>query len=246
MSASQDMPSDSDIPCGAPCLHGDIDLAAIRDAPLLRAVPDDEVNRLLARAHCRDHPAGHLVFSKGDKIDHFYLIVSGRVKLFNVTPKGKQAILKVFEAGEHIALIALFSRTAYPASCETLEPTRLMGVSYQALKQCLRDSPGIGRFLIGALVHRESEMLAQLAEIKTKTVIQQLGGFLMGLIDAADGPAEVTLPYARKELAAQLAIAPENLSRAFAKLAQYGVQAHGSRVEIADVATLRALYRDRA
>lgn len=235
-----------DFPCAASCLNGDVDLTAIRDAPLLRAVPEPELSRLFARAHFSDHPAGHLVFSKGDKIDHFYLIVSGKVKLFNTTARGKQAILKVFEAGEHIALIALFSRAAYPASCETLEPTRLMGISYQALVRSLHDSPGIGRFLIDALVHRESEMLAQLAEIKTKTVIQQLGGFLMGLIDVTDGSAEVTLPYARKELAAQLAIAPENLSRAFAKLAQYGVHAHGSRVEIADVAALRSLYRDRS
>ncbi|WP_017304713.1 cyclic nucleotide-binding domain-containing protein [Spirulina subsalsa] len=43
---------------------------------------------------------GEVIFKQGEPATGFFIVKSGRVKVFNVSPTGKEQILKIFETGE--------------------------------------------------------------------------------------------------------------------------------------------------
>lgn len=45
-------------------------------------------------------PRGRVIFYQGDEASGLYMVVSGRVKIFKLSPEGKEQILHFFGAGE--------------------------------------------------------------------------------------------------------------------------------------------------
>jgi CRP/FNR family transcriptional activator FtrB len=84
-------------------------------------------------------------------------------------------------------------------------------------------------------------LIRQIAELKLKTTAQRLGSFLLTMVEAETGRAELRFPYDKRLVADQLGMKPESLSRALAKLAKQGVESlPDNLVVIARVERLRA------
>src|SRR5512139_2824692 len=64
---------------------------------------------------------GQTVFSAGDEALGFYVVVSGRVKVFMLSPDGKEQILHIFSSGDAFGEVPMFAGGRFPASAETLE-----------------------------------------------------------------------------------------------------------------------------
>jgi CRP/FNR family transcriptional activator FtrB len=85
-------------------------------------------------------------------------------------------------------------------------------------------------------------MVRQVRDLKLRTAAQRLGCYLLARVkDGEAHKADFRLPFDKGLLAARLGCRQENLSRAFAALRAYGVETHGSRVILHDIARLKAL-----
>jgi CRP-like cAMP-binding protein len=69
---------------------------------------------------------GESIFSEGDEGTGFYIVLSGRVKIFKLSPEGKEQILHIFGSGEPFGEVAVFTGRRYPAHAEALEETRAL------------------------------------------------------------------------------------------------------------------------
>ena len=78
-------------------------------------------------------------------------------------------------------------------------------------------------------------------QLKARTGAQRVAEFLLELAGATHGFCEVTLPYDKVLIAGRLGMKPESLSRAFARLREYGVTVRHNNAAIADIAVLREL-----
>jgi CRP/FNR family transcriptional activator FtrB len=86
-----------------------------------------------------------------------------------------------------------------------------------------------------------SALVRQVCDLKMRTTAQRLGCYLLELSDVrAENTATLRLPFDKRLLAARLGCRQENLSRAFAALRSFGVETHGARVILHDIARLRA------
>lgn len=215
---------------------------AARAVPMLADLPEGAIAELAARGRIVAHDAHHLVFCEGEPAEALYVVLDGQAKVFRTAPGGGENVLRVFEAGAVFAVTAVLALGVYPASCETLKPTRLVVLPYRALAEVAVGEPSLRRTMIGALLKRQGEIARQIAEVKSKSVLQRLVGYLLSLTGERDGPAQVRLPVTRVVLAAQIGTAPENLSRDLARLGSWGVTVDGTRVNIADLGVLRDLY----
>jgi CRP/FNR family transcriptional regulator, dissimilatory nitrate respiration regulator len=59
-------------------------------------------------------PRRRMIFSEGDEASGLYVVISGRVKVFKLSPEGKQQILHLFGAGEPIGEVAVFAGEVFP------------------------------------------------------------------------------------------------------------------------------------
>ena len=63
--------------------------------------------------------AGQRLFRQGDRLNNFYLVTSGRVKLIRYTIEGRMVVLQVVRRGESLSADALNSKIySYTAIAE--------------------------------------------------------------------------------------------------------------------------------
>lgn len=68
-------------------------------------VPQKSIADLFNDLPFRHFPHRQMIFYQGDKIDRIYYIISGYVRMYNITPKGNERILAILGPGESLPLI---------------------------------------------------------------------------------------------------------------------------------------------
>ncbi|MEO0572672.1 MAG: Crp/Fnr family transcriptional regulator [Bacteroidota bacterium] len=66
------------------------------------------------------------IFDEGDTPRYFYSIVSGSVKMFNLTEDGKEFIQGLFEKGQSFGEPPIFGDFKYPASAACIQKSELI------------------------------------------------------------------------------------------------------------------------
>ncbi len=79
-------------------MSADVDQALLR-APIFSRLGIDDRRRLAEVARLQFYHRGDMVFAEGDPPGYFCTVVQGRVKVFKMTPAGKDVILEIFGPG---------------------------------------------------------------------------------------------------------------------------------------------------
>jgi CRP/FNR family transcriptional regulator len=138
---------------------------ALSQIPLfLRVIPEDRA-RLAAVSHVRHYERGDSVFEEGDPSDFFFVVVSGRVKVFKRTPDGHERILEIFAAGGLLGAVAAYEARPFPAAAAAIEPTACLLTPRTEFFALLEERPTLVRGLLGSLSIRLMELTARLAEL---------------------------------------------------------------------------------
>jgi CRP/FNR family transcriptional regulator len=180
---------------------------ALRAIPMFRRVSAEDRQRLLAVARVRHLERDAEVFAEGQASDFFPIVLTGRVKVFRVTPSGKEIILEIFGAGDPLGAVAVYEGAPFPASAVTLEPTDCLFVPRRDFFALLEAHPSLVRSLLVGLTHRLVELTRRLTELtggRVETRFARLFlklGAEMGRRDPARGGIVVAMPLSRQELA---------------------------------------------
>jgi rhodanese-related sulfurtransferase len=84
-----------------------------------------------------------VIFRQGDPGDCFYIITSGKVRVFRKDSDGLETQLSVLGAGESFGEMALLTGEARSANVETVEETRFMVLSKEQFERILKDFPNL-------------------------------------------------------------------------------------------------------
>ena len=93
--------------------------------PLFQDLPQEQLQGLFRIAEDRTYTRGQEIFADGDPGIGFYVTLAGRVKIFKVSPEGKEQILHLLEPGEPFGEVPVFSGQNFPAHAEALEKSRI-------------------------------------------------------------------------------------------------------------------------
>ncbi|SDO36614.1 cAMP-binding domain of CRP or a regulatory subunit of cAMP-dependent protein kinases [Lutimaribacter pacificus] len=206
---------------------------------LLSGLSTDVQNQLLKNAMVREYDRGTTVFLQGERARAIYIVLSGWVKLFRITPNGTEAVVGVFTRGRSIGEAVAFRNDVYPVSAEAASQCRLLRIEAEQFLSNIRRDPEIALSMLSATFAHLHGMVAQIEALKSRTGAQRVAEFLLELAHCEDGKCDVTLPYDKVLIAGRLGMKPESLSRAFSKLREQGVKITQNRAEISDLAALR-------
>jgi CRP-like cAMP-binding protein len=107
-----------------------------------------------------------LIFREGQKAQFFYIIESGRVKMYNVNNEGREFIQGFFEAGNSFGEPPLIAAEQYPASAVALEPTVLIRMTRDKFVQMIKENPDVHIAFTSLLAKR---LLAKAQNMKDLT-----------------------------------------------------------------------------
>ncbi len=218
----------------------------LRKTPLFATLPDDDLRRVADLAVSRRFAKKEAVFREGDRADGFFVVVTGKVKVFKLSGEGKEQILHVLETGQTFAEAVIFEGGAYPAHAETLTDTELYFFPKGAFLDLLERHPNVAIRMLASLSRWLKRMTDLVESLSLKDVETRLVFYLSEELKARGIPpkdgAELELPIGKNVLASRLGTVPETFSRTLKKLQDDGlIDVRGKRIRILSAGDLFSL-----
>jgi len=94
---------------------------ALAACSLFKGLKGAEIESLAELCEIRHVEKGKQIFSEGDLAQAFYVLASGRVRIFKLAASGREQTLITPEPPMSFAEAALFADQRYPAYCTALE-----------------------------------------------------------------------------------------------------------------------------
>ncbi len=191
--------------------------------PLFEGLPEDQLIDLSKITVTLDLGKGQVIFSEGDEGRGFYVVLQGRVKIYKLSPDGKEQTLHIFGSGEPFGEVPVFAGKHFPANAEALEKSKVLFFPRISLIRLIEKNPSLAMNMLAILARRLRQFTVQIEHLSLKEVPGRLAAYLLYLSDRENGSQEVRLDITKGQLASLLGTIPETLSRIFAKMSKQGI-----------------------
>ncbi len=211
----------------------------LKSSFLFARLSDEQLARV-ARHAVRVHLAeGESLFEQGDSADRFYLVLSGQIKLYRLSPAGNEKVIEIIMPGSTFAEALVFlERPHYPVGAQALEPAELVSIDARNFADMLKQSVDTCFLLLADMSQRLRGLLREIDELSLHDARCRIAAYLVQRTPA--GQASLQLPIAKQVLASRLSIKPETLSRIIKNLSDSGIiTVQNSQVHIHDWAALQ-------
>lgn len=211
--------------------------------PLFEGLPPDQLKDLARIVVTKVIKRGQMIFSEGDEGTGFYVLISGRVKIFKLAPDGKEQILHIPGPGEPFGEVPVFAGERFPAYAEALEDSRSLFFPRSAFVSLVKRNPALTLNMMAVLARRLRRFTTMIENLSLKEVPGRLAAHFLYLSERKEGAGELRLDISKNQLASLLGTIPETLSRILARMAKEGlIETVGQRqIRILDRAGLEAL-----
>lgn len=208
---------------------------------LFSALSPEDLQRIAATAEIRRLEKGDVLFQQGAQARRFYVVRSGNVKLYRLSPSGQEKVIDIMGPGRSFAEAVMFMEGgAYPVYAEALGPTEVISIGNDVFRETLRHSfDTCGRLMAAMSVHLQG-LLSEVEGLYLQNATQRVVSYLLQEPPQAGGPAAVHLGLPKQVLAGLLSVKPETFSRVLASLRDEGlIEVHGQEIVILDREGLR-------
>ncbi|MDT8396598.1 MAG: Crp/Fnr family transcriptional regulator [bacterium] len=205
--------------------------------PLFSGLEEEHLKTLAEIAAPKRIAKKSLLFRDGEEARGFYLLVSGKVKLYKVSSSGKEQILHFVLPGQSFAEAALYMDRAYPATAEAIEESELFYIPREALSRAMSSDPALAMNLVAHLARYLQLLTRKVEELSLMDATSRLARHLLGAMDQTTGL--VRLAAGKGQTASSLGMAVETFSRTLTRFKDDGV------VKEASPGVLQVLDRER-
>ena len=182
------------------------------------------------------------LFHQGGEAHSFYIVLSGSIKLFRVSPDGHTKVIEVIKQGEAFAEALMFlEQIRYPVNAAAMAETEVLAVPNKLFKEILLAEPESALKLMGNMAIKLHRRIKEVEILTLQNTRHRLGNYLFGLApDPAVKECVVQLPMAKQLIASQLGMQPETFSRLMKEMKNQGlIEVKGAEVVVNDLQGLR-------
>ena len=175
---------------------------------------------------------GAPILAKGQRVSGAYVVISGQLRVFTLSPDGHEATLYLINPEETcvLALNCIFNDLLYPAWVEAGSDTRVAVIPGTLFRALFDAEPSIRNMTVQAFSIVVFRLMSELEGIHSYKLEQRLCNFLL-LHASTDGVVRMT----QQEIASHLGTTREVIARALGQLASAGhVETSRNRIAIYD------------
>ena len=206
----------------------------LKDAVIFRELDSVEFKAMEEITQLRHVEGDAMLFFEGDPANGFFVLLSGRVRIYKSTADGKEFTLHQITPGQVFAEAAIFRGNTYPANCMAMEDSEVAFIPKDQFIRLITKYPNISLKIIGSLSRWLREFAAKLEDLSLKDVPARLATYLLRQRQKLKSDS-FELDITKAELASELATISETLSRSLKKLKDLEVIAvDGKRITILD------------
>ncbi len=196
---------------------------AWNDIPLFQGLKDDQLREIESICRWKSYVKGETIFRQDQRAEGFYVVQSGKVKVYKLSPEGKEQILHIFSSGHPIGEVPVFAGSTFPAHAQAHENCELLFFQRDHLRDLFARDPSLAMNMLAVLAKRLRDFTNTIEDLTLKELPSRLATYLMHLQDESGGQATVHLDVTKGTLAKILGTTQETLSRVFKRMSDESI-----------------------
>lgn len=182
-----------------------MDASLIAKARLFAGLDGGGLGEVARSAHVKQIAAGETLFEQGDEAVAFYVLLSGRMKIAQVTAEGHQVIIRYIASGEVFGAVPLFTNTGYPAAAIGVVDSTAARWDKSATHLLMERHPRITANALAIVGARLQHLQDRYRELATERVEQRVARAVLHLAQKAgqrvEAGAQIEFPVTRQDIA---------------------------------------------
>lgn len=200
----------------------------VRKSSLFKDVNDAVLRQALDAGILRSVEEGGFFFLQGDPAKHAYVLVSGRVKMVQITPSGQQITLRMMTPGQTYGGIAMLNPDAgYPATAQAVENSTAMAWDTERLRHLAENAPAISVNTMQLMHGYILELQERQKALLTERVEQRIARILLKLAAESGKKTEegmlIDMRLTRQDVAEMSGTTLYTVSRTLAEWERAGI-----------------------
>ncbi|MGB7874291.1 MAG: Crp/Fnr family transcriptional regulator [Anaerolineales bacterium] len=189
------------------------------------------LKQVTAHMQLREYDRGEALFWEGDPCAGLHIIELGFVKLYRLSPQGRQYIVRVLQEGDTCNEVPTFDGGINPVNVEALETTRVWVIQADILRELLPKHPEFAQKVLNNFAQNLRGLVSMVSEMAFYQVTHRLARLIsQQSLDELSGS-----PWTQEQLAARLGTVREVVARSLKELERSGaIQLDKRRIEVSD------------
>ncbi len=178
----------------------------IRQSSLFQQATPAVLTQALALGVSRSVEEDGYFFMQGDPATHAYVLLSGRVKMLQITPNGQQITLRIMTPGQTYGGIALLNPPdGYPATAQAVENSTALAWNTAQLRELAGKEPSISMNTMQLMHGYITELQERQQALVSERVEQRIARILLKLAAQSgkkvDEGVLIDMPLTRQDVA---------------------------------------------
>jgi len=209
-------------------------LQTLRKSRYFKDINEDILLEMVGNVSLVQFERGEIVLWEGEPCDGLRIMRQGSVKLFKLSPQGRELIIKIFSEGDSFNEVPTFDGGLNPVSVAALEQSEIWNVDAEAIRRSIQKHPEVAQTIILNLTQNLRMLVGMVEELSFYQVTNRLAR----LINALDHERSISGSDQRlthDDMAARLGTVREVVGRSLKELERSGaIQVSRQKIKIAD------------
>jgi CRP/FNR family cyclic AMP-dependent transcriptional regulator len=204
----------------------------LRKWPFFSELGEDQLAEVVSHVQERTFRRGEVILLEGEAPQAVYFIVRGQVRVYRLSPEGREQVLKRLGPGGAFNLVPVLDGGPNPSSAMAWTDVTVYAIERGHFLQMVREHPALAVAVLADFATKLRHMTALVEDLSLRTVGARLAKLLLTqAIEEETVPRRMT----QQEMAAQLGTVREVVGRALAELEREGlIRVERHRIIIVD------------
>jgi CRP/FNR family transcriptional regulator len=209
-------------------------LAVLRQCSYFSGLPDAALLPLTQGMSLAYFERGEVLFWQDEPCAGLHIIQQGSVKLFKLSPRGRELIVKVFEDGDTFNEVPVFDGGRNPVNAAALEESDIWVIDPEVIRQAMRDNPEMCQAVVLNLAQNLRMLVGVVEELSFYQVTHRLAR-LISQLPPEQLLGQASLRLTQDQLAARLGTVREVVARSLRELERSGaIRVERGQIRIVD------------
>ena len=223
-----------------------VDPSLVAELPMFAGLSGEELSEILREARSARYPRNSEVFSQGEAVHSFFLLLNGHVRASKTTPAGEQVVMRYVAPGEIFGVAPAMGLKNYPATATAVDDSVVLIWPSAAWPRLVARFPTLAANTLQAVGSRLQESFTRVVEMSTEQVEQRVAHTLVRLARQSgrtvERGVEIDFPISRQDIAQMTGTTLHTVSRILSGWEQAGLIESGrQRIVLREPEKIHAL-----
>ncbi len=190
---------------------------SLKNVSLFYSLNDEELNNISNKVIIKRFKKGEIILPEEDSNEFMYIIIFGKVKVYQTSMEGREIILAMHKSGDYFGEMSLLDGKTVPATVQAVQDTLTAIISKKDFYDMIRRHRKVLSNLLSILCSRLRESWFRMRILSFDTAAQRIKGLLFLLMsdygESTERGIVLNLKLTHQEIADMTGLSRETVTR---------------------------------